>query len=219
MKENIIPAGGTAKVSVNESIKMTDVPNDAGDVMGRYYERQMEYLKRYVEPHKKLSRFITDKDINIVLSEGKVMLELCRIPRGIYGNIAAIAHPQINDVDPLRFFVTAAGMLIINPVIINHTKTPIFKDEGCMSYPEELIKKVARYNKIIVEYQTLLKGEDGKPALSPVITEGYNGNIANVFQHEIGHLNGVYIYDKDYSAESSIGIPEEKKKETLDKTG
>lgn len=193
------------KVNVAEDIKMEDMglggnkPEDPPeDHMARYREETMTYLKRYVSPHKKQSRIVTEEDIDRVMKEGEVMLILCNIPRGMYGNISAIAHPQIDDNDPLRFFILSSGMIIINPVIINHTKTPVFKREGCCSFPEEpMNESVLRYHKIQVSHQTLIKdATDGKIKLSKPKVVDLSGNVAQVFLHETDHLNAIYIYDK-----------------------
>lgn len=163
-----------------------------------YYERVMKFLERYVAPHKVVSREIKEEDIDRVISEGEIMVNLCSIPRGVYGNMSAIAHPQIDDKDPMRFFGMPDGMLIINPIILNHTKTTVDKTEGCASFPGEPMKEgVQRYHKMQVQYQTLLKDEgDEKPRLSEPQIVDISGNTAQVFGHEIDHLNSIYIYDE-----------------------
>lgn len=189
------------KVNVAEEIKMEDMGlggDKPEDHMAKYREETLAYLKRYVPPHRKISRTVTEADIDRVIKDGEVMLILCSIPRGMYGNISAIAHPQIDDNDPLRFFVLSSGMIIINPIVVNHTKTPVFKSEGCCTYPEEpMNESVMRYHKIQVSHQTLIKdGKDGKIKLSEPKTVDLSGNVAQVFLHETDHLNAIYIYDE-----------------------
>jgi len=162
-------------------------------------------LARYCPPHNKLSRWVNTDDIPRVLADGKDLMAMCNLPRGRYSSISALAHPQIDDKDPLRFFVLPSGMVVINPVITNHTKFFIDKKEGCMSYPDEEIKEVSRYNRATVVYQTLVQIDDkSEPILSKSVTENLSGGIAHIFQHECGHLNGCNIYDADYSPEKSI---------------
>jgi peptide deformylase len=166
-------------------------------------------LGRYVEPHNKKSKWVTKKDLKRVISDGHDLAALCNIPRGELGGIAALAHMQIDAKNPLRFFMILNGMVIINPVIINHTKTTIIKNEGCMSYPYRPVKMdVERYHKITVLYQTLEKTDGNDSVLSKPILEGFSGNVSHVFQHEISHCNGVNIYDKDYKPESCEGLGE-----------
>ena len=171
----------------------------------------LEYTRlsaRYVEPHNIKSRWVEAVDIPKVLADGKDLVSMCNLPRGKYSGIAALAHSQINDKDPLRFFVLPNGTVVINPVIMNHTKAPIQKDEGCMSYPDRDVKKeVNRFNKITVTYQTLTrKDEASELELSKPIAEEMGGSHSHVFQHETSHLNGFNIYDEEFTAESCEGL-------------
>lgn len=205
------------KVNVAEEIAMDDVgPGGGGKPasdpiaedrgQSEYYERVMKYLQRYVEPHNVKSKWVTSADIEYIKSEGDVMVNLCHIPRGMYGNVAAIAHSQIEEKTPLRFFAMPDGLLVINPVIIRHTRDYVDKEEGCMSHTSEPMKTVQIFHKITVLYQVLEQKEDGKVTLSEMVEEGYSGNLAAVFQHECGHLNGQYIYDEDYTPEKAVGF-------------
>lgn len=159
----------------------------------------LEYTRlmgRYCEPHTKKSRIVTDKDIERVMADGKDLTAMCNLPRGKYSGIAALAHPQIDDKDPLRFFILSNGMVIINPVIIDHTKAPVEKSECCMSFFDRDIKtNIPRYNKITVTYQTLEKGENDKVILSKPITEQLGGGQAHMFQHKMDHFECIYIYE------------------------
>lgn len=176
--------------------------------MEEYMAHIVKIQERYVEPHNKKSRWVTPADIPRVLSEGKLLLELCNLPRGSYRSIAALAHSQIDDQDPLRFFVLPNGMVVINPVITGHTKVPVFKSEGCMTFPNEPMKTmVPRYNKVEVTFQLLAKKEGQEdPELSEPTSDTLNTNGAHIFQHEIAHLNGHQVYDEDYDPNHSVGL-------------
>lgn len=152
-----------------------------------------DLLDRYVAPHTKVSRQVTQDDVGRLLNEAEIMHKLCFTPRGKYPSALAIAHPQIDDKDPLRFFVTVTGEMIVNPLIKNTTKVTVDNVEGCMSYPEEGTKKVQRYNVIDLEYQTILKNG----ILSEVMTSTYTGKLAKIIQHETDHLNAKYVFDKE----------------------
>lgn len=212
------------KVSVAEDINTKDVPpgtqppsmkeieeNLPKEEIEKRQKIMLEYSRlsaRYCEPHALKSRWITAADLPRVLSDGRDLVAMCNLPRGHYSGIAALAHPQIENKDPLRFFVLPTGMVIINPVIFGHTKVPVFKNEGCMSFPDHPVKMdISRYNKVRVMYQTLQKiSEDSDPILSAPVTEDLSSGPAHVFQHEISHLNGVNIYDETYTAESCEGL-------------
>lgn len=218
------PAPKTHEVKVAEEIKIGEIPpgtpkpslkqieeNLPKEEVEKRQKIMLEYTRlsgRYCKPHNLKSRWVGAVDIDRVLADGKDLVAMCNLPRGKYSGIAALAHSQIDDKDPLRFFVLPNGMVIINPVIMTHTKAPIQKAEGCMSFPDHDIKKdVNRFNKISVTYQTLArKDENSKPELSKPITEDMGGGHSHVFQHECGHLNGCNIYDENYAPEKSIGL-------------
>lgn len=201
-----VPPGMPAQVA--EKMKEEGLPKEEIEKRQKIMTEYNRLISRYVAPHKKKSRWVTKEDLQRVMTDGKDLVAMCNIPRGKYSGIAALAHSQIDDQDPLRFFVLPNGMVIINPVITSHTKAHVFKEEGCMSYPENEIKKsVARFNKITVTYQTLgRKDENSEPELTKPATEDLTGGNSHVFQHECGHLNGCNIYDEDYDPMKSIGF-------------
>jgi peptide deformylase len=146
----------------------------------------------YVEPHINVSREVTKKDLETVIRDAKVMINLCSNPHGIHPSALAIAHPQINDTDPLRFFVTDSE-IFINPRIIRHSNYEVTKKEGCMSFPDRSTMTVKRWHKIVVEYS--LFSLEGQMDLLKVITQDFSGLQAEVFQHEIDHFDGKYIFE------------------------
>ena len=116
----------------------------------------------------------------------------------------AIAAPQINT--PLRIFVVSrkVELLIKNEEIteekLKNLKYPIYinpeikklsrskkeVDEGCLSV-RYLYGKVKRAEKATVSAYD----ENGKK-----FTIGASGLLAQIFQHEIDHLNGILFTDK-----------------------
>lgn len=159
-----------------------------------------EYTPRIVPPHKNVSRDVTEADLSRVLKEADVLYHLCFTPNGIYQSAHAMAHPQIDDKDPLRFFVTVIGEVIINPKIIKHSNFPVDSKEACMSFPEREQIVIPRYNVIDVEFQTLTKDKQ----LSEVMTKTFSGKVAKILQHEISHLQGHHIYDVDADVTDSL---------------
>lgn len=222
-QEVIEPTPGTLSLNVHEAVVMSDVPpgtpapslkeREEGLPKEEIEKRQkimLEYTRlsgRYCPPHNTKSKWVTNEDLPRLLADGKDLVAMCNLPRGKYSGIAALAHPQMDDKTPLRFFVLPTGMVIINPVITTHTKTPVDKKEGCMTFPDSDIVTVARYNKASATYQTLERlNDDSDPVLSKPITEALSGGMAHVFQHECGHLNGSQIYDADYHEDKAIGL-------------
>ena len=205
------------KVSVHEKVVLKDVPPGnpaptAEEIVREKTEELKkgfnELLKRYVDPPLKKTRWVVASDLQRLCADGRDMATMCAIPRGKYTSASAIAHSQIDNVDPLRFFVLPNGLVMINPVIVNHTKVPMFKREGCFSFPDKDERSlVPRYNKIVVMYQTLVRTDEvSDPHIGNVITEEMNGKAAEIFQHECDHLNGFSIYDEGFTAEKSIGL-------------
>lgn len=160
------------------------------------------FLHRYVKPHKKKARPVTEADIERIMrgentaaapGEMTVMYALCYTARGLHKGAYAIAHTQIDDKDPLAFFVTSDGHVIINPEIVRQTSYTTPKLEGCMSYPDEKLIHAQRSYRIEVEYQTI--DPDGK-LTAPEVCQ-LKGLAAEIYQHEIDHLEAKYVYDKE----------------------
>lgn len=109
----------------------------------------------------------------------------------------AIAAPQIGL--PLRIFLISKKVfeltkkykdmnykIFINPKIIKLSKEKQVVEEGCLSV-RWLYGKVSRSLKTTIEAYD----ENGKK-----FTMGASGLLAQIFQHETDHLNGVLFTDK-----------------------
>lgn len=155
-------------------------------------EEKLDPLTRYVSPPLKKCRVATDQDIDKILSEAGIMFDLCELPHGKYPNAFAIAHNQIEKEDPIAFFVSIGGDIIINPSIIKHSNYVVEKMEGCMSYPDRPMVSVDRWQKCEVEYQSIT--DDGEKLTEKEVIK-LSGKEAEVYQHEIEHLEGKSIYD------------------------
>ena len=203
--------GKTFEVSVVDSIGVSELhpgskeptPEQASpskeEVLQKVLERRVELAKYYVPAHTKKSRLVTESDIPRVVKDGKILHEMALTGRANYTMVSALAHPQMEMVDPLRFYVTLEGVVIINPVIRSTDKHLISAPEGCMTFDTTPMKEVTRYKKIYLRYQTLMQRQkNGKPIEDPLISEPVNMTLtdmqARIAQHEIDHLNGIYIY-------------------------
>ena len=117
----------------------------------------------------------------------------------------AIAAPQIGV--PLRIFVVSKraeiiikelkdiseaemkkmkDLVYINPEIKKLSRTKVQLDEGCLSV-RYLYGKVKRAEKITITAYD----ENGEK-----FTRGVSGLLAQIFQHETDHLNGILFTDK-----------------------
>jgi len=112
----------------------------------------------------------------------------------------AIAAPQINK--SFRMFIVVEDMfnakqqdngekdpsykIFINPVIVKLSKKQVELEEGCLSVRWKY-GKVRRSSKVTVQAYD----ENGKS-----FTYSASGLLAQIFQHETDHLNGILFTDK-----------------------
>lgn len=129
----------------------------------------------------------------------------------------AIAAPQIGV--PLRIFVVSKKVeaynlgkeniteddlkglkdeVYINPEITKLSRQKVRLDEGCLSV-RYFYGKVERAEKATVTAYD----ENGKK-----FTRGASGLLAQIFQHETDHLNGILFIDK---ADDLVNVPPESK--------
>jgi len=143
---------------------------------------------KIVEPHQKVSRPVTNADRERVQEVGEAMTKWMMSKYSCVG----LAHPQVDDLDPMALFVALDEPLriICNPKIIKASSVMIDSKEGCMTYPdkEHTIKK--RHLCITVEYEVFKNKKLIKK------TKLVTGFLAVVYQHEIDHLNAKYCYDE-----------------------
>lgn len=90
---------------------------------------------------------------------------------------------------PYRIFAmrgSPENFVCYNPKILQTSQKQLVLDEGCLSYPN-LIVKIKRPENIRVRFST---------PNGDTITRQFTGMTARVFQHEYDHLSGVRFYDK-----------------------
>ena len=100
--------------------------------------------------------------------------------------------------------ISSTGLVFINPVIKKVSKEKKGLEEGCLSV-RFLYGKVERSNKATISAYN----EAGKK-----FERGGTGLLAQIFQHEVDHLNGILFIDKAKSLEELApghGIDEPKK--------
>jgi len=133
---------------------------------------------------------IGTKDLNEIITKMKKALQAEE-------DGVAIAAPQIGEglqmfvvskraVEMTRETGTTKDMVFINPQIIKTSRRKKAMEEGCLSV-RWLYGEVMRYEKITIT------AYDEKGSLG---TYGASGLMAQIFQHEIDHLNGILFIDK-----------------------
>ncbi len=98
--------------------------------------------------------------------------------------------------------VPLAPTVIVNPVIVGHSKKRVTDWEGCLSFPNAR-GLVPRYEEVVVSYFD----QFGKKK-----TLKFRGFQARVFQHEIDHLNGTLYVDRMSDMKSLMTLGEFKKR-------
>jgi peptide deformylase len=175
---------------------------DAGLPATEEVKEAQELMNKIVAPHSTVSKPVTQDDVDYVLADAQHLVDLCFMSNGLYATAYAMAHPQIETHNPLRFFALASGVVVCNPVITRHTKHPVDSLEGCMTAPHIPKKMVQRYHKIEVDFQTI----DDDKKLTEVHHVELQGPQAKVWQHEISHLNGHYCFDENFTPEHALPI-------------
>jgi peptide deformylase len=100
---------------------------------------------------------------------------------------AGVAANQIG-VNLRAFGYHVEGVIghFINPEIIEHSGELIELDEGCLSLPE-IWSKTPRYPKVVMR---------GQKVTGEIVQLEAEGLLAQVFQHEVDHLNGLVYLDR-----------------------
>lgn len=149
-------------------------------------------MKKIIFPHpKKQSRIVTENDLSVVEKDSKDLLRICFESIGKYPGAIAMAHVQIEEKDPLRFFVKSDGEIVINPKI-KERYDKYTHVEGCMSFPFRDTKKVARQREVMVECYSAYVGERVK--LDKKVNLLLTDLDAAMYQHEIDHFNLNLLY-------------------------
>jgi peptide deformylase len=98
-----------------------------------------------------------------------------------YGAGRAIAAPQIGVLKRMVYMNTGQPVVLLNPEITRKSIDMIDVWDDCMSFPDLLVK-VRRHSSITVSYRDLEWKEKVLEA---------EGDMAELLQHEIDHLDGV----------------------------
>lgn len=109
---------------------------------------------------------------------------------------------------PLQMFVmrTNPTVVVINPKIIEYSKETVELEEGCLSYPDEIIK-VTRPAWIVARFH----GVNGKGE-----TNKFEGMTARVFQHEYDHMLGKTMFDHLSKLKLEMYLKKKRKKNKYD---
>ena len=100
---------------------------------------------------------------------------------------AGVAANQIGvSLRAFGYHVQGVVGHFINPEIIEQSGELIELDEGCLSLPE-IWSKTPRYPKVVMR---------GQKVTGEIVQLEAEGLLAQVFQHEVDHLNGLVYLDR-----------------------
>lgn len=133
---------------------------------------------------------ITTPKIQKVLKDMRAALETYNV-EGMNG--VAIAAPQIGI--PLRIFLVHSTakdktklptLVAVNPVIVKLSRKKHLVGEGCLSVPDD-------YGAVNRSTHATIRAYDEHGRL---YERGAGGLLAQIFQHEVDHLDGILFVDK-----------------------
>jgi peptide deformylase len=108
---------------------------------------------------------------------------------------AGVAANQIGvNLRAFAYHVDGVVGHLINPEILEQSGELVELDEGCLSLPE-IWSKTPRYTKVSIRGQTIT-GE--------VLEIQAEGLLAQVFQHEVDHLDGLVYLDRLNAQERKV---------------
>ena len=90
-------------------------------------------------------------------------------------------------------------LVLINPKIVEKSKEQFVFPEGCLSFPNDKIKTI-RHQDIVVEADNH-EGQLSFSANSQDINDAFE---CVCVQHEIDHLNGITMFDREFKQEPIV---------------
>ena len=124
---------------------------------------------------------ILSGEIEFTKSVGQDLRDSMQAFRAEHGWGRAIAAPQIGIKKQIVFMEVHSPILFINPVISEPSTEMMEIWDDCMSFPQLMIK-ILRHRSCKLNYFD----EDWQEQTITV-----NGDLSQLLQHEIDHLNGI----------------------------
>ena len=148
-----------------------------------------------------VSESLTKDELPVALSKASEMHELILEYRKSYGAGRAIAAPQIGYQKRMSALYMDRPLILINPVLYNHSTEMMEVWDDCMSFPNLLVK-VKRHRKCSIRYLDENWNEQ---------TWDLEDDLSELLQHEYDHLDGILatqraIDDKSFALASEIKV-------------
>lgn len=151
---------------------------------------------RIIAPHRQPSKTVTKlEDIREAVDEMHKLMQ--NLPHGQEGY--ALHHSQVSD-KPFNVFVIHPKIqplfqgysMICNPKILERSDPRGFS-EKCLSYPFRGIKNTKRYYRMRIQCEV----EHDLGGMLRLTILDVESIVAYIFQHEIEHARGAFIYDNN----------------------
>jgi len=125
------------------------------------------------------------QDMKEALAEQADGIAIAAPQIGVSLQIFLVSGTLLKEVDP-TYMGPAEDLIFINPVITKRSRIKHKVEEGCLSV-RWLYGQIKRSDKVsLTAYD-----HQGQP-----ITRGASGLLAQIFQHETDHLNGILFTDE-----------------------
>ena len=122
---------------------------------------------------------ITPKTLNII----EDLYDTATYHAGTKIGCAGLAANQISHLYRIVLIWNNEWVVMINPVVIPRPGKTGLSHEGCLSRPG-VHRKIRRHKRIKVTYED---------QAGTIHTEKHANWLARVIQHEVDHLNGIFI--------------------------
>ncbi|PCH45281.1 MAG: formylmethionine deformylase [Hyphomicrobiales bacterium] len=127
-----------------------------------------------------------------LIETGETLLRTIHAFRQVHGWGRAIAAPQVGVLERIvAMTINGKETVLLNPRITWHSPVSHELWDDCMSLPQIAVR-VLRLKSVTVEYTTL----DGTDAAF----ERAGEDLSELLQHEIDHLDGVLMTDRQVSS-------------------
>lgn len=128
-------------------------------------------------PNKEMDQLIADMQEALVDKPNGVALAAPQV--AVSKRIFVVSQKVASDTE------SKVPLVYINPTITKRSKKIGLLEEGCLSIPE-------KYGSVPRSSQVTITAYDRQGIL---FTRGASGLLAQIFQHEVDHLNGILYID------------------------
>jgi len=147
-----------------------------------------------------VSEILTQDEFPVALEKASEMHNLILEYRELYGAGRAIAAPQIGYKKRMIALYVDRPVVIINPVMFNHSEEMIELWDDCMSFPNLLVK-VSRHKRCSLKF----RDENWKAQVWNL-----EDDMSELIQHEYDHLDGILATQRAVN-DKSFALAEEVK--------